>query len=713
MLGLGSSHVTLVQSADVPGGLGGGRRTSPQRLMRLALRRRRVLIASVLAGAALGGLVSLISTRQYTSTSQLEISRETAQVVNVGALSRDVPVGDQEFYQTQYGLLRTQGLAERVARDVGVVDDPAFFRMFGKRVAFGAASGPGDRARRNEIAGQILLHHVVLAPLHGSSLVDIQVTTPSAALSMKVAQTWAEDFIASNLERRLSASSYASRFLETRLDQLREKLERSERQAVEYAAANGIMDLPFGANGARPSSNDPTQGRSLVSDDLIASNAAREAATAERIQASAHLDAARQQPDASSDALNYRAIGLLHKARADAAAEYARLAAQHAADDPAVKAAHAQIDALDAAIQNERNRVGAALQQTYQAAAAREQALTRQVGALKGSLAEQRQRSIQYRIYQRDAETNRELYYALLQRYKEIGIAGAAESNNVAMADAAKLPREPSSPRVLVDLLLFTLIGAAIAAAVVAALENLQSGVAEPDAFEEKLGLPLLGVAPNLRARAPLDALRDPRSDFAEAFLVVQANLELATQGGAPRSLAVVSTGPREGKSTAAIALAQTLARAGRTVVVIDANLRSPSIHSAFGLANTSGVSELLAGKAEVEAVLHASGFDGLSAITAGAEAANPADLLIGPGLMQLVKTLQGRFDQVIVDCPPVADLADTPLIASAVEGVLVVVAAKSAPAARIRAALGRLGDAPVLGGVLSLHETRRGRFGA
>ena len=712
-LGLASSQVTLVRSSDIPSELGARRKDPLKRLLSLALRRRWILIGGVVAGAVLGDLATLLAARQYTSTAQLEISRDTTQVVNVGALSRDVPTGDQEFYQTQYGLLRTEALAERVARDIGVINDPSFFRMFGKRRVFEQTSGPAGHARRSEVAGQVLLHHVLIAPLHGSSLVDVQATTPSAALSATVAQTWAEDFIASNLERRASTSDYARRFLETRIDQLRDKLERSERQAVDYAAANGIIDLPLAGNTSKSPGSDSTQSRSLVTDDLIASNSAREGAAAERIQAASRLAAASEQPDASSDALNYRAIGQLRKARADAAAEYAGLVAQHSADDPAAKAVQAQVDALDAAIQSERNRVREALQQTYQAVTAREQVLTRRVNGLKGAFVDQRQRAIQYNLFQRDAETNRELYDALLQRFKEIGVAGAAENNNAVVVDAARLPREPSSPRLLLNLILFTLAGAIAAAAAVAILEQVRGGVAEPDDFEAAFGLPLLGVAPNLKAQAPLDALNNPRSGFAESFLVTVANLELATPGGASRSLAVTSARSREGVSTTVIALAQSLARAGRTVVLVDANLRSPSIHSAFGLANTAGLADLLAGKADVETVLRTTRLEALSVITAGAPPANPADLLIGPALTPLVKGLQDRFDHVILDCPPVMDLADAPLIASAVDGVICVVRATSTPAAKVRAALDRLRHARVLGGVLNRHEVSRAGLGS
>ena len=478
---LGLAQVTLVKTPS-DGGDGPGRALTPRRLLDIAVRRRRLLIGGLVAGAAVGALLTLLTPKQYTSTSRLQISRETAQVVNVGAISRDVSVGDQEFYQTQYGLMRAQALAERVARDLGAVDDPAFFRLFGKSNEFDRNPGAQGRARRNELAGDILLHHVEVAPVHGSSLVDIQARTPSAALSQKVAQTWGQDFISSNLERRLGASSYATGFLQIRLDQLRDRLEKSERRVAEYAAKQGIIELPAtGGGGPRSPGADLVQGRSLVTDDLIALNAARDAATTDRIQAGGRLAAADRQPEASSDALNYRAIGLLRESRADAASEYARLTTQVGADDFAAKAAKAEIDSLDAAIQGEGGRVRTALQQTYQAALSREQALTRRVDALKASLATLRQRSIQYNIYQRDAATNRELYDALLQRYKEIGVAGAVESNNIAVVDPALLPDEPSSPRLSLNLILFTLAGALVAVIGVAIMEQLDEGASEAD----------------------------------------------------------------------------------------------------------------------------------------------------------------------------------------------------------------------------------------
>ena len=248
MLGLASSEVTLFTGKAGPETAGQAGHNGPpplRRLLRAATRWRWVLLGGVAAGALAGIALTLVMPRQYASTARLEISRETARVVKIDSVERDTSIGDQEFYQTQYGLLRTQVLAERVARDLGVVDDPSFFKLFGQRDLFeGGKADPATRAKRNEIAAKILLLHVGVAPVRGSSLVDIRAVTPDPALSQKIARAWSENYINSNLERRFDASSYARKFLEGRIEQLREKLELSERDLVSYSAQQGIINLP-------------------------------------------------------------------------------------------------------------------------------------------------------------------------------------------------------------------------------------------------------------------------------------------------------------------------------------------------------------------------------------------------------------------------------------------------------------------------------------
>ncbi|MGN6820995.1 MAG: GumC family protein [Sphingomonas sp.] len=694
-------------------------RTPPlRRLIRAASRWRWVLLGGVGIGALAGLLITSMMTRQYSSTARLDISRETARVVTkIDSVERDASIGDQEFYQTQYGLLQTKELAERVARDLGAVDNRAFFALFGRNDLFGGTdvNSAARRDKRVELAGRILLDHVGVAPVRGSRLVDVTAVTPDPFWSQRIAQTWTKDFIDSNLERRFEASDYARHFLETRLEQLRQKLEESERQAVGYASSQGIINLPM-AGGNKDGSSAATGGggdRSLLTDDITTLNGALATATAERIEAQARLAAARQ-PGASSEALGNQAIADLRQKRAEAAGEYAKLLSQFEPKYPPAKALQSQVQVLDTAIAAEEGRVRASLQQAFAAALGRERALQARVDALKGNLSDLRQRSIQYNIYQRDADTNRELYNALLQRYKEIGVAGGIENNNIAVVDAAKLPDRPSRPSLMLNLLLAVFAGGLAGVALAAALEQIDEGIGDPGEARERLGLPLLGTLPKVKSGGPLDALEDPRSPLVEAYLAVQANLELSTARGMPRSLAVSSTRPREGKSTTAIALAQSLARAHRKVVLVDADLRAPSVHNAFGIAGASGVSNFLAGADNLDAAVHTTSHQGLSVMPAGPQPPNAADLLTGERLRVLVERLQERFDHVIVDSPPVIGLADAPLVASAVEAVIYVVEARSTQAGVVRNALDRLATAHanVLGAVLTKFEAKRAHLG-
>lgn len=706
----------LTGAAD--GGPPAAQRTPPlRRLIRAASRWRWVLLGGVGAGALVGLLVTSVMTRQYSSTARLEISRDTARVTNIDSVERDVSIGDQEFYQTQYGLLQTKELSERVARDLGAVDNRDFFKLFGRDDLFDGntvdVNSAARRGKRVELAGRILLDHVGIAPVRGSRLVDVTAETPDPFWSQRIAQAWSKDFIDGNLERRFAASDYARKFLETRLEQLRQKLEESERQAVGYAANQGIINLPAASSGKDGAGSAVGGDRSLLTDDITTLNAALATATAERIEAQARLAAARQ-PGASSEALGSAAIGDLRQKRAEAASEYAKLLSQFEPKYPPAKALESQVQVLDAAIAAEEGRVRASLQQSYASAMGRERALQARVEALKGNLTDLRQRSIQYNIFQRDADTNRELYSALLQRYKEIGVAGGIENNNIAVVDAAKLPDRPSRPSLMINLLLSILAGGLAGIALAAALEQIDEGIGDPGEAQEKLGLPLLGTLPKVKTGGPLDALEDPRSPLVEAYLAVQANLELSTARGTPRSLAVTSTRPREGKSTTATALAQSLARAHRKVVLVDADLRSPSVHSAFGVVNDAGVSNFLAGSDTFEGSIHATSHEGLSVMPAGPPPPNAADLLTGERLRLLVERLQERFDHVLVDSPPVIGLADAPLVASAVEAVIFVVEARSTQAGVVRNALNRLATAHanVLGTVLTKFEAKRAHLG-
>ncbi len=684
--------------------------------LRIAMRWKWVIIGTTVAAFLIGLVSTMLMTRQYTAATTVEIAREADRVVKSEGVERETTSADLEFYQTQYGLLKARSLAERVARELKLADDPKFFEAFGIDVNNAGLFvdnsnrplGLAGRERRQKSAAGMLLGNIGVAPVRASRLTSISFTSPDPALSAKIANAWAENFIESNLERRFERNSYARKYLEGRLEQLRLKLEESERALVGYAQAQQIISIPTAG-----SDDNNTIDRPIAADDLSAINTELAAATADRIRAESAM---RQSGGGGSvtEALANNAISVLRQRRAEIAAEYAKLMVQFEPGYPAAKALESQIAQLDRSIAREESRVRDTFGTEYRQALARERALQQRVESLKSGLLDLRRRSIQYNIYQRDADTNRQLYDGLLQRYKEIGVAGGVGSNNVSIVDRAEVPGSPSSPRLMLNLLFSLLAGLGLGAVLAFALEQIDEAINDPGEVERKLGVPLLGAVPKTHDQEPVDALQDRKSSIVEAYLSVQTNLEFATVHGAPRSLAVTSTRPAEGKSTSAYALSLSLARARRKVVLVDGDMRSPSVNGLFGVKNEKGLSNYLTGSENVAELIMPTSFEGLAIMPAGPQPPNAAELLTGNRLETLIAELLKTFDHVVIDSPPVMGLADAPLIASQVEGTIVAVETGGIRSSLVKVAMNRLvaANARILGVILTKFESKRAHYG-
>jgi succinoglycan biosynthesis transport protein ExoP len=687
--------------------------------VRVLLRWKWVILGSVLAAFLLGLIATLMMTPLYTATSSIEISRETDRIVKSEGVERESNSADMEFYQTQYGLLKARSLAERVARDLKLVDDRKFFETFGVDVGQGGGLlvgnstrplGAAGRDQRLRQAANILLGRIAVTPVRSSRLANVSFTSPDPELSAKVANAWGRNFIQSNLERKFDANSYARKYLETRLGQLRTKLDESERLLVGYAQSAQIITVnsPIGGNGSEGTSTE----RSLVSDDLAAINAELAVATGDRVKAESQV---RGGGGARVAVLENNAIATLRQRRAEVAAEYAKMMVQFEPGYPAAQALRSQMDQLDRSIAREESRVGDSIQSNLRDAQAREASLKAKVEALKGNLLDEKRRSIQYNIYQRDVDTNRQQYDALLQRYKEIGVAGGVGTNNVSVVDPAMVPDGPSSPRLFMNLLFAILAGLGLGAALAFGLEQIDEAIADPGEVERELKLPLLGVVPKTADENPIEALKDRKSGLVEAYLSVQTNLEFATAHGAPRSFSVTSTRPAEGKSTTSYALAHSLARSKRKVVLIDGDMRSPSVHGLFGKRNERGLSNFLTGSDNISELLQATDQENLVVMAAGPQPPNAAELLTGPRLEELLSALLKSYDNVVIDSPPVMGLADAPLIASKVEGTIYAVESRGNKASLIKLAINRLAsaNAHLLGIVLTKFEAKQAGYGS
>jgi polysaccharide biosynthesis transport protein len=676
--------------------------------------RRKWLIAATVAAFLVGGLlVTLFTTPLYKTSAVLEIQRENRNFADVKGTDQAQASTDNEFYQTQYGLLRSRALAERIARTLRLGDNPAFFEGYGEDAPEALFDDNGSpiqtRAARDgrvKAAGALVLAHMDVEPQRLSRLVEIGFTSPDPALAQRVVNAWSLNFVQSTLERRFAATSYARNFLEDRLAQLRARIDQSERALVGYAARANIVSIP----GTTDSSGATSGERSLVVDDLANLNRALSDARAERVLAESRLGSA----NAVREQLDNATASTLRTRRAELAADYARLLQQFDAGYPPARALQAQIRSIDGALAGETGRVGAVLRETAEAARQREAQLQAQVNRLTGRVLDFRRRSIQYNILQREVDTNRQLYDALLQRYKEIGVAGGVGVNNIAVVDDADLPVRPARPRPLFNMALALLGGLVAGVALALLLEQVDEGLTDPIEVEEALGLPLIGVTPRLAGEKPVDVLGDPKSPLTEAYASIVANLGFATSHGIPRTLAVTSARAAEGKSSTSYAVARSIARMGRSVVLVDADMRSPSVHKLVGGPLGNGLSNFLAGSDDVDALIRPTEVDGMAAISAGPQPPSTPELLSGDRLRRLMDVLGARYDHIVFDLPPVMGLADAPLISAQVEGVLVCTAAHSTHKNMARIAIGRLRNAHahLLGVVLSMFDVRQASYG-
>lgn len=673
------------------------------------LRRRWLIIAVIVAFVAAGTIYTMLQPSQFTAGTRIEISRGTKNITNVQGIDKEADPYDAEFYDTQYALLKAPSLAERVVNKYNLGTDAGFFLAHGMSVP---SSKPGQSAQalriaQDQAAARLLLSGILIKPVKNSSLVDISYTSRSASWSARIANLWPLEFIGANVDRKLASTADARNMLEDRLATLRVKLEESENRLIAYGNGHDIIIL----SSTRGADGKTTESRSLVASNLEVMNTALMVARADRIAAQSRAHGGGGA--SSTEALQSSTIGGLRSKRAELSAEYARLMVQFEPGYPAAVAVKRQIEVIDGTIARETARVNGGRQVGYAEALQREQALASDVENLTAQYRQQQKNNVQYNIYQREVDTNRQLYDGLLQRYKEIGIAGTVDPSNIVVVDDAKTPGGPSGPNLPRNILVSILLGLAAAGFVIFILEQLDDAIRSPQDIEQRLHVPLLGAIPSVAGGAS-DGLLDVKSALMEAYFSVRAALALTTSHGFPKSLAVTSAQPAEGKSTTAFALAAILARMGRRVLIIDADMRSPSIHGLANVANDLGLSNLLSGSDDFEHLVVQSGIEGLYVLPAGPTPPSAAELLSSDRLALVFRRLEKEFDHLIMDCPPVIGLADAPLLVRVVEGCIFVIASSQTSLANARQALNRVkqGHSQVFGAVATKVDVSRFGYG-
>jgi capsular exopolysaccharide synthesis family protein len=489
------------------------------------------------------------------------------------------------------------------------------------------------------------------------------------------------------MERRLEATSYSKSFLEDQIRQVKAKLEESERRLNAYTQSNQIVTLD--------------EKTSAVNQTYVDYATALAKAEQETIKAKAVLAEMQRNPEAAPAVFDNKTIGSFKERRAKLNMEYQENLRIFKPDFPKMQQLKAQLAEIEAQIQAEIGATGINLKAQFDAAAAQEAQMREKLEQVRKKLMTTQEQSIDLNLLKREVDTNRQLYDNLLQRFKEVGISANISSNNISVVDPAEPSLFPFKPRLLNNLLVGLVAGLLLGIAVVVALEVMDDSIKFPDEVERVLGVPLMGVIPKIRSKRSsskpiaLEVHDDPRSAIAEAYRSVRTALQFSTAEGAPKRLVVTSTTRNEGKSTTSLALAINFAQMGQRVLLIDGDMRNPTVHKLLGIPNDFGLSNLLSSDNRGDKMITATSIPNLSVLTAGPIPPNPVDLLTGPKLLLLLNiTAALGIDYVIVDAPPMLGLADSVVLGNQLQNVLFVVQASSTRKAQIKNALRRLRQA-------------------
>ena len=673
------------------------------------LRRHKFQIAGIMAVVLLLGIVlTLLTVPRYVASSKVLVETQADQIIEGGELQSTADLWDVErFLQTQIDIIESRSLAKRVVQDLNLADDEGFFAAMGtdlptEQDIAGASGGTSLDAYRESLASGLLRGTLTAEIPPDSRVIPIRIETTDAFFSAKLANGYAEGYMKYNLEQKFDSSAYAREYLAGQLEEARDRVAASERDLNQYSRAAGLIRL---GNEGRGSNQEATL--SVTNDSLVQVNSAAGQATADRIAAQDRWQTISGEPVlAIPQVLENPAIQDMIKQRTTAQSKLAEERARHLDEHPSVQALKAQIAELNSRIQSVGGMIKRSVQLEYRAARDNEKSLQGKVNALRSSALDEQDSGVQYTVLKRVADTNRTLYDSLLARFNELSASAGAASNNVTLVDSAEIPSYPSSPNMALNIILSLFAGGLLAGAFVFLREYFDDEIRSPDEIEQKLGLPMLGVIPLVEGDAK-EGLTDSRSPIGEAYHTLVTNLMYATSGGLPNSVLVTSSSEDQGKTTTATAIALDLARLGRNVLQIDADLRRPTLHLSVDDIGDVGLTAVLAGQADLETALRPGPEKNLTYLTALPIPPDPSLLLGGRRFPQLLQQLEERFDVVIIDGPPMLGLSDAATLASHAKGVLVMINASQFHRGSVKSTLRRLKlvNANTLGAVVTKFD--------
>jgi capsular exopolysaccharide synthesis family protein len=641
---------------------------------RVLMRRKKLLGLFIAASFLLTLLITLLMKPVYRATTTVQIEREPTKIADI-VLEPSARRNERDFWQTQFELIKSNSLARTVIDKLQLEDS--------------LTSGGGLFSflkSANTPAETIFLKGLSVEPVNNSQLVMIHYESGDPEMATKIVNTIADSFISMNLERRYKSADSAKTFLQKQITEAKDNLETSEQKLSAFAQKNQIIELD---------NNQTTKTHVLK-------KLAEELVTAEknRIELSSQfqqLELAAKSRDPSM-ILNNPYIQNLKKTLVKLETEYRKKVRKLGNRNASMRKLQKEIERTRGQIRTEANMLKEAVSSQYESAKQSEKSLQERLTQLQTETLDVQGKIHNYNNLKQEVSSNRNLYQNLLERLKEVGVAGGVDNNNISIIDPAKVPYKKYKPKIKMNLLFGLLMGLLLGIAAIFLREFMDDSIKDTDELERMSDLPMLGAIPNLSSRSKDDIaqqlIKEPKSKIAEAIRSLRTTLSFSTQDGAPKTLFFTSSEPGEGKTSTALNLATAYALAGNSVLIIDADLRSPSIHKILKQDNRMGLTNFLVGDADLGNVAQSTSITGLTSITAGPLPPDPVELLSGSRIKELLQTVATQYDHVIIDGPPVLGLADALILSNLAEATILTVHAGKTRKGPVTTSLKRLRQA-------------------
>ena len=668
----------------------------------------------------------------YRGTTSVQINKESPQVMDFKDMF-SVNMWDQDYYQTQYKLLESRSLAKRVIQTLKLSEHPDFqpgpetpfqkwksnilrpilglFTFSKKKLA---SEKDSSESKKETVLINQFLGRLKIEPIRNSRLVKVHFDSNNPELCAQVPNTLATSYIQQSVENRFIATEQVKEWLSKQLEDLKAKVERADEALQAFGSKHDIISLEDKENVTLQRLNELNESLTKAEADRMAKEAL-------------YKQAKDKNFDMLPSILENKLIMDLKQSYIQLEAQYMKLSGTFKPDYPEMVRLKNQMEALQKRMDFEIGRIVGGIRNDYDLSLRRETLLRHAFEQQKAKVMEMKDQSIQYNILKREADTNKELYKGLLQRMKEAGVSAGLTVSNIQVVDQAEIPTRPYKPNNRLNLLLAAVVGLFLGVGLAFFFEYLDNTVKTPEDVEQMIRLPSFGMVPEISngrrnrlekgASYPVELIthRHPKSILSEAYRNVRTSLLLSFSEKPPKKIAITSPNPVEGKTTTVINTAIALSQTGAQVVVVDTDMRKPRIHHIFnGGDNGTGLSNFLSGNADLASIVKKTEVPNLYYIPSGPIPPNPSELLGSNRFKNMMGALEKKFDHVLLDTPPVLGFADSLILSSSVDGVVLVVVGGKTPRETLQRAKEVLHqvNAKILGVVINRVDMRRSDYG-